>query len=302
MADQAIYAPQRVLDANGDPVPGALVDFYITSTTTRLDLFEDSDGTVSAANPVVADANGYLPQRFYDGIAKAVIKTAAGATLFTLDPVPKSLSGSAGAGQVTYSATALVPVTNVQDAIDLLAENADTLAGSLGGLSGLDSITTTQFSAATLVTESEGIAGNDNDTTIPTSAAVKDYTDTRAAMTLLGTIATTSGTSVSLGSLSLTGYKFLRFVVAGVSGDASITISLGGVRCSDASGSASGALYGVFDLDLTAGIFMAAVGVAAANVASWGGATSYTTASTSIAFTASGGNFDAGSIRVYGIR
>ena len=32
--------------------------------------------------------------------------------------------------------------------------------------------------AATLVTESEGIASNDNDTTLPTSAAVKDYVDT----------------------------------------------------------------------------------------------------------------------------
>ena len=34
--------------------------------------------------------------------------------------------------------------------------------------------------AATLVTESEGISSNDNDTTLPTSAAVKDYVDTNA--------------------------------------------------------------------------------------------------------------------------
>ena len=36
------------------------------------------------------------------------------------------------------------------------------------------------MSASTLVTESEGISSNDNDTTIPTSAAVKDYVDSNA--------------------------------------------------------------------------------------------------------------------------
>jgi len=37
------------------------------------------------------------------------------------------------------------------------------------------------LAAATLVTEGEGIASNDNDTTLPTSAAVKDYVDTTVA-------------------------------------------------------------------------------------------------------------------------
>ena len=32
-----------------------------------------------------------------------------------------------------------------------------------------------------IVIESEGIGSNDNDTTLPTSAAVKDYTDTQIA-------------------------------------------------------------------------------------------------------------------------
>jgi len=38
-------------------------------------------------------------------------------------------------------------------------------------------ITTSEIAAATLVTSSDTIASNDNDTTIPTSAAVKDYVD-----------------------------------------------------------------------------------------------------------------------------
>ena len=39
---------------------------------------------------------------------------------------------------------------------------------------------TTHIAASTLVTEAEGISSNDNDTTLPTSAAVKDYTDGRS--------------------------------------------------------------------------------------------------------------------------
>ena len=42
-------------------------------------------------------------------------------------------------------------------------------------------LTTSSLAAATLVTESEGIGSNDNDTTLPTSAAVKDYVDTQVA-------------------------------------------------------------------------------------------------------------------------
>jgi hypothetical protein len=38
-------------------------------------------------------------------------------------------------------------------------------------------VTTSEIAAGTLVTESEGISSNDNDTTIPTSAAVKDFVD-----------------------------------------------------------------------------------------------------------------------------
>ena len=42
-------------------------------------------------------------------------------------------------------------------------------------------ITTSEVAAGTLVTESETITSNDNDTTIPTSAAVKNYADSETA-------------------------------------------------------------------------------------------------------------------------
>jgi hypothetical protein len=43
------------------------------------------------------------------------------------------------------------------------------------------SVTSSDIAAGTLVTESEGISSNDNDTTIPTSAAVKDFVEQNTA-------------------------------------------------------------------------------------------------------------------------
>ena len=44
-----------------------------------------------------------------------------------------------------------------------------------------DAVTIDKINDSVLVTESEGISSNDNDTTVPTSAAVKDYVDTEVA-------------------------------------------------------------------------------------------------------------------------
>lgn len=54
------------------------------------------------------------------------------------------------------------------------------IARSTVGALGSD-VSTGEIAAASLVTEAEAIASNDNDTTIPTSAAVKDYSDNAAA-------------------------------------------------------------------------------------------------------------------------
>jgi hypothetical protein len=64
-------------------------------------------------------------------------------------------------------------------------------------------LTVAKFAADTLVTEAEGISSNDNDTTIPTSAAVKDYVDTQVATvdTLPEVLAngnTTGGTDIAV--------------------------------------------------------------------------------------------------------
>jgi|21_taG_2_1085346.scaffolds.fasta_scaffold03414_2 hypothetical protein len=70
-----------------------------------------------------------------------------------------------------------------------------------GSASNLD---TTNFTAATIVTESDTIAGNDNDTTLPTSAAVKDYVDTQITAEDLDTAGDSGTGAIDLNSQSLT--------------------------------------------------------------------------------------------------
>ena len=71
----------------------------------------------------------------------------------------------------------VLPIVDVSDqSVTSSGETKKITVTSLRG--SLSGITTSQLDASSVVTESEGISSNDNDTTLPTSAAVKDYVDT----------------------------------------------------------------------------------------------------------------------------
>jgi len=64
---------------------------------------------------------------------------------------------------------------------DLVSGIAGTALSAAAGQLSVSGVTTTEIDASTLVTETDTIASNDNDTTIPTSAAVKDYVDSQTS-------------------------------------------------------------------------------------------------------------------------
>ena len=100
--------------------------------------------------------------------------TNTGATTLNVDGVgAKAVRKNADAALAAGDITAGQAVFVVYDASANSAAGAWLIVGRIGINSG--SIVVSDLAGSAVVIESEGIASNDNDTTFPTSAAVKDY-------------------------------------------------------------------------------------------------------------------------------
>ena len=102
----------------------------------------------------------------------------SGATVTTILDEDAMGSDSATSLATQQSIKAYVDTQDANIASDTLTLTNKTfdVEGTGNSISNID---VADFKAAAIVTESEGIGSNDNDTTLPTSAAVKDYVDTQ---------------------------------------------------------------------------------------------------------------------------
>ena len=109
------------------------------------------------------------------------------------------IGGTSGPAVGTLTAGSNITITNADGGITIAAAGADVTASSTttftnktidadGTGNSISNIDIGNMTSAVVVTESEGIASNDNDTTLPTSAAVKDYVDTNAGGVSLGLV------------------------------------------------------------------------------------------------------------------
>lgn len=90
--------PSRATDANDNPLPGALLYFYLSGSLTPTPVYIDDDLTLPHANPVVANAGGLFPAIYTNqGILyRAILKSAGGVTIDEYDPYgPTDLISSA---------------------------------------------------------------------------------------------------------------------------------------------------------------------------------------------------------------
>lgn len=76
-------------------------------------------------------------------------------------------------------------------------------------------VTLAKVDPAAIVTEAEGIAANDNDTTIPTSAAVKDYAD-RVGRVLLATRTASASATLDFTEFNNSIYRLYEFELENV--------------------------------------------------------------------------------------
>ena len=98
------------------------------------------------------------------------------------------IGGTSGPAVATLTAGSNITITNADGAITIAAAGGDVTASSTttftnktidadGTGNSISNIDIGNMTSAVVVTESDTIAGNDNDTTLPTSAAVKGYVD-----------------------------------------------------------------------------------------------------------------------------
>ena len=157
---------------------GAFVNVSGGTITTTGTISADlsATGTASASTFLRGDNVWATPTD--DNTTSLPVKNVGGTTQFTSTDTTGVRFAGTGSTTVSFTAgTQLVTIDSGNETI--------TLSGDVTG-SGTTAITTTisagavdfaMLNSAAVVTQAEGIASNDNDTTLPTSAAVKDYVD-----------------------------------------------------------------------------------------------------------------------------
>lgn len=113
----------------------------------------------------------------------------------------------------------------------------------------LSNVEVADFAATAIVIESEGIGSNDNDTTIPTSAAVKDYVDNNTPASTVDIDGDSGTASVSTGAtFAFTGTNPVNIAASG----AGVTFS---ITDAAADGSTKGiAAFNADDFDASSGV------------------------------------------------
>ena len=166
-----------------------------------LQLMEDSDNgsnyvALKAADTIGSNLTLTLPSA--DGSNGQVLGTN-GSGVLSFVSTTSSIAGASDT-DISSASAGHILVHDGSDSFDNVAVSGDATLASNGaltisagavetGMLAADAVTAAKladdavvfanFDDAVFVTESEGIGSNDNDTTLPTSAAVKDYVDTQ---------------------------------------------------------------------------------------------------------------------------
>ena len=179
--------------------------------------------------------------------------------------------------------------------LDAAGGNTATVNGTLIPASGVTLVST----AATQTLTNKSIAASQLTGALPAIDGSALTGIVTGGMTLLGTLATTSGTTQTLSGLTLTSYKEVHFSFNNVSTtNAAATNFLIDIHIIMPTVNASSSLFGGGIIDLVTGVI---ISYSSTNLVK-GSSTTITTASTSIGFSMSAGNFDAGTITIYGVK
>lgn len=160
--------------------------------------------TVNANDIQISDGGVGTTQLAADAVTTAKIADDAVTTDKLANSINTEIAANTAKTGITSSQASAITantakVTNATHTGDVTGATALTIADNAVTNAKIadDAVTITKIADAAIVTESEGIASNDNDTTLPTSAAVKDYVDSQG----IGVSVISSNTTAVNGNL-----------------------------------------------------------------------------------------------------
>ena len=134
----------RAVDANGAPIAGAQLQFYLTGTTTPATVYTSAALGVALTNPVVADAGGLFAPIYLDPTVtyRLQLLTATGSLIRDIDPVAAplvvadgSITGAKLASGAAITNLGFTPLNKAGDtATNLLIANSALNVASAGYL------------------------------------------------------------------------------------------------------------------------------------------------------------------------
>lgn len=124
MSQLAVLPFFRAADSNNDPLPGAKLYFYDTTTLSLRSVYTTSALSVAHANPVVANSAGLFAPIYLDPdyTYRAILKTSAGVEVIDVDPITAGDGGLLGDLAADTGATLVGSGTGrtVEEALDSL--------------------------------------------------------------------------------------------------------------------------------------------------------------------------------------
>jgi hypothetical protein len=123
----------RFVDDDGNALVGGKVYFYDAGTSTPKDTYTDSGGGTTNANPVILDGRGEAVIWFGSGSYKAVLKTAAGVTIKTIDNIPTTALNVTGTVAIANGGTGQVTALAAFNALSGMSAAGDLIYGGASG-------------------------------------------------------------------------------------------------------------------------------------------------------------------------
>lgn len=154
MASLLPVPEQQWIDANGAPIAGGSVAFYVPGTFTPKDTFQDSGATILNTNPVVLDASGRAII-YGSGVYRAIVTDADGNQIYDQLTADTSAGGLAWGG--TSSGTANAQVIAASSFTQQDGQQISFLVGS--GLTNTSAVTVAPGAAGAIPILRDTLAG-----------------------------------------------------------------------------------------------------------------------------------------------